>query len=285
MEDYTSHHYDVDDDDESLLGVLRSIGATGARGATLNPIPRQASSRVGLPPRRDNLSIFDNGDGDGGDSDKEADEPSLGEDNFDVIQRARNAEEAQRRYDELKRQHQVDLNDAKQLADLEDPGLQAHMDRARKQLAGHERNQAALPSEEALRRGDTDARRALSSLMTSLKAQQMALQVACDDVLLQATNAQKLADGGQPHGYPTADGLAPQDHATKCFEYLGKKVSAAGNDLAQIVTALEGFERELTLARRAYENAVDGLARRGQYFEEAYGEAAFLAAQGQATRK
>jgi hypothetical protein len=276
MEDYTSH-YDDEDDDESLLGALRSIGAAGARGATLNPL---AGSRVGVGRRTDNLSasgVFDNDGGGSGDSDKEADEPSLGEDNFDVLQRARKADSAQRRYDELRREHQVDLNDAKQLADLEDPGLVAHMDRARKQLANHERNQAALPSEESLRRGDTDARRALSSLMTSLKTQQMALQVACDDVLLQATNAQKLADGGQPHGYPAADDLSPQEHAAKSFEYLGKKVSAAGNDLAQIVTALEGFERELTLARRAYENAVDGLARRGQYFEEAYGEAAFLA--------
>ena len=117
--------------------------------------------------------------------------------------------------------------------------------------------------------------------MTSLKAQQMALQVACDDVLLQATNAQKLADGGQPHGWPAADGLTPQGHAARRFEHLGKKVTAAGNDLTQIVAALEDFERKLTLARRAHENVVDGLARRGQYYEEAYGEAAFLA-QGQA---
>ena len=252
MEDYTGYYDSPGDDDDSLIGALRGISASGGRGATFNPL---ANARVAP--------------GAGSSSDPEAGVPSLGEDNLDVIQKARSAVTAQRRYDELKRQHQVDLNDAKQLTDLEDAGLQAHMDQARKQLANHERNQASLPSTESLRRHDEDARRALSSLMTNLKAQQMALQVACDDVLLQATNAQKLAEGGRPHGYPTTDGAA------KSYEYLGKKLTAAGNALTQLALELEVFERELTLARRLYEGTVNGLARRGQHFENAYFEVAY----------
>lgn len=246
MEEYGSH-YD-EEDDESLLGAIRSIGVVAGAAR----IPR----RVAADPIREESA---------------ADEPSLGEDNYEVIMRSREAE-TQRRYEELKRQHQVDLNDAKQLADLEDPGLQAHMVRARRQLADHESAQASLPSNDALLAGDTEARRALSSLMTSIKSQQMALQVVASDVLLQATNAQKLAEGGRPHGFPTAG------EASKDFELLGKKVAAAGEDLSQLSEVLESFERDLTRARRAYEKTVDGLTRRSQYFEKAYGETAFIAA-------
>jgi hypothetical protein len=264
MGDYTGYYDNEGDDDDSLIGALRSISASGqgpngGRGATFDPL---AKVRARIAPSASSSS-------------DSADAPSLGEDNFDIIQQARSAESAQRRYDNLKRQHQVDLNDAKQLADLEDAGLQAHMDQARKQLANHERNQASLPSTASLRRHDEEARRALSSLMTNLKAEQMVLQVACDDVLLQATNAQKLSEGGRPHGYPATDGLASQDRAAKNYEYLGKKLTAAGNDLTQLALALEGFERELTLARRLYEGAVDGLARRGQHFENAYFEVTY----------
>jgi hypothetical protein len=198
--------------------------------------------------------------------------PSLGEDNLDIIQRARKANSARCCYDELKQQHQVDLNDAKQLADLEDPGLQAHMDRARKQLASHELALAALPSSSVLQTGNAAVRRALSNLMVSLKNQQMAIQVACDNVLLHATNAQKIADGGQPHGYPATDGGPLPTHVAKTINYLGQQVVSVGNDLTQAVKGLEEFERELTLARRQYENTVDGLVRRGQYFEDAYAE-------------
>lgn len=122
-----------------------------------------------------------------------------------------------------------------------------------------------------MQRSNIEANRALSSLMTSLKAQQMAMQIVNDNIMLQAMNAQKLAEGGQPHGYPAESGSL----ATKSFELLGKKLQASGNDLSQIVTALEGIERDLTLARRASESAFDGLARRGRYFEDAYFEVAY----------
>jgi hypothetical protein len=251
MEDYLG--FGDGDCDESILGALRSIGGGGAHGATINPLANTRS--LG-----DETARAETARG----------ESAFGEDNYDIIQQARKSE-TQRLYDRLRQQHQVDLNDAKQLADLEDPGLLAHMDRARKQMSDHARGLAALPAEETLQAHDTAARRSLSGLMTSLKAQQMAIRVACDDVLLQATNSQKLAEGGRPHGHP------PGGTAAKSFEIIGEKVSAAGEDLARVAAALGEFERELTLARRAYENAVEGLSRRGQYFERAYGEVACLA--------
>jgi hypothetical protein len=198
-------------------------------------------------------------------------EPSLGEDSFDTLRRARC-------YDELKRQHQVDLDDAKHLAGLEDPGLQAHMVQARKRLADSERARSAIVSAESLRRDDAGVSRMLSELTTSLKDQQMALQVAWDDVVLQATNAQRIASGDQPHGYPAMGSSASH---FRCFEHFGEKVAAAGRDLARIVGAFEEFERKLTLARRGHESVVSGLLRRSQYFEDV---ALLAAAQNETTR-
>lgn len=252
MEDY---YTDMNDNDGgSMLEELRSIGASISGGLILPSLGKEGD------------------EGALGDDGALGDEGALGDDNFNILQRARKSEE-------LKKRHQVDLNDAGQLADLEDAGLQAHMDRARKMLADHERNQAALPGAEELNRKDSAARRALSGLVTGLKAQQMALQVACDDVLLQAANTQKLAEGGRPHGYPVGQAGCSATN----LEFLGKKTLAAGEDLAQIVTRLESFERELTLARRAYENAAEGLMRRSHYFERAYREVAALAREGLGT--
>jgi hypothetical protein len=126
-------------------------------------------------------------------------------------------------------------------------------------------------ADESLRRADVEARRALSSLMTSLKTQQMALQVACDNVLLAATNAQRLAAGDWPHGYP-GSGVSEKN-----VTHLGRKVASAGEDLLGIVATFGAFENELTLARRAYEVAISGQTRRSQCFEAAYAEILRLA--------
>jgi hypothetical protein len=107
--------------------------------------------------------------------------------------------------------------------------------------------------------------------MTSLKTQQMALQVACDNVLLAATNAQRLVAGDCPHGYP-GGGLSDKN-----ITHLGKKVTLAGEDLLLIVAAFGAFENELTIARRAYEDAITGQMRRSQCFETAYADLLHLA--------
>jgi len=225
-----------DDDEDGLLGALRKIGAT------FDPL-RSASD--------------------------------LGEDVLDTRLRAKAAAkggqgsaEAQACYEDMRRRHQVDLNDARHFDDLEDKGLVEHMRVARRQFQANATREASLPSREDLLRGDTEGRRALSALMTGLKEQQMALQCACDEVHAHATNAGRLSRNEQPHGYPEVE--PPSEALAKCLAHLEKKVTAAVADLNGVITALEAFERGLTLARRNYETVVDGLRRRGEHFEDAY---------------
>jgi hypothetical protein len=232
--------------------------------------------------------------------------PSLGEDNYTVRERAKAALKALRMkaaqaamvsdeeadtdsdsdaesgsdaepeppvkptFEELRKRHQVDLNDEKHLADLEDPGLMDHMRKARLALAAYESERARLPSSEVLRRDDTTARRALSGVVTQLKEQQMALQCVRDEVILHATNIERLISGTTPHGYPAQPDPKDRDGVlTRNMSYLMKKVSGAGEELSRIIVYLEDFERGLTLARRNYESVVDGLQRRHDGLEAA----------------
>jgi len=254
MDQYDDNYGDGGSDDEGLMGALRKIGESGVRGATIDPL-RASTATLGA---------------------------ELGEDILEIRLRAKAAAseasataaaatsaETQARYEELRRKHQVDLNNEKHLDDLEDRGLMEHMRRAREHFRANAEQEALLPSREDLQRGDTEGRRALSSLMTKLKEQQMALQCACDEVHAHATNAGRLARNEQPHGYPSV-GKPPSEAAAKCLAHLEKKVMAAVGDLTGIIAALEVFERDLTLARRSYEGVVDGLRRRGEHFEAAY---------------
>lgn len=266
MDEYNNpedQHYGASDeenseDEEAMLAALRHIGLGRGRG-TINPL---ASTAL----------------------------PDLGADVTDIRRRAAAAaaaggavlaatetaeQEAQARYEEMKKRHQVDLNDEKNLADLEDPGLMEHMRRARQQLAAHELELARLPTVEELKKNDTAARRALSGVVTSLKTQQMDLQCACDDVLLQATNVERLAGGEKPHGYP-AEGvpLHEENPLRKNMKHLAKKINESGATLGNVAAALEAFERDMTLARRSYEAVVDGLCRRLESLESVHQDVA-----------
>lgn len=223
-------------------------------------------------------------------SGEEEGEPDLGEDSFDVRLRARaraveagegalgpppgapgvaskpGGRESEKApcYDELRRRYQVDLNSEENLGDLEDPGLAEHMRRRREEREALEAARASLPRKEELKRGDAEGRRALSSLTARLKDQQMALQVAGDEVHAHASNVGKYSDGAQPHGYPPVSG--PQGPVLR---HLQAKLMEAVKALGDITVALDEFERDLTLARRGYEFVVDGLNQWCEFHERA----------------
>jgi hypothetical protein len=223
---------DYEQDEDSMLGALRSIGET-SHGATYNPL---ASA-------------------------------NLGEDILDVRTRAKAAlGEHDTPYSRLKERHQVDLNDGGNLGDLEDPALMEHMDNARAQFEAYQARAAELPAAAAMVSADVQARRALSGLTTSMNEHKIALQTVCGDVHLQAANAGKLSNGGRPHGYPTLRTPLAPDQA-KLFEWMQSKLDAASTELTRIGDTIERFERQLALTRRAYETVAVGLTRRSEYYE------------------
>ena len=163
---------------------------------------------------------------------------------------------------------QVDLNDATQIGDLEDAGLVEHMATARAQLAAQERAGAALTPANTLLQADIEGRRALSSLSALLREQRMALSCVRDTVMLQSSNAEKIAAGTKPHGFPAPDGGRNAAQLT----FLSARISASGADLERICAAIEIAECDLTRARRSIEAATVGLSQRSAHYEQAWTE-------------
>lgn len=212
--------------------------------------------------------------------------PSLGEDNFDIRFNTRALggkhrawapegkqpvpdQESPASGRKLSGSDVLDLNDAEHLArsGLEDPDLLQHMEMARRALQQHEQKQSRLFEVDEIRKQDTSARRALSTLITGVIEQKMGLQCACDEVDLHLTNIGRLqlgtADGKPPHGYP-APCQSADANMNANLGHLHKKLAGTSKSLAKLLEGLTEFERELTLTRRNYEQVVDALHRRAE---------------------
>ena len=139
-------------------------------------------------------------------------------------------------------ENQLDLNDPKNLFDLEDPALQAHMDQARKILQEHETAQKLLPTQESLKSQNVEISSSLSNLILMVKSNQMILQISSDN-------------------------LSMQDN---------KKIISINNEIGLVIKGLKDFERDLELMRHVYEKNVKGLRDRAQYFEKLYSSIEYL---------
>lgn len=170
--------------------------------------------------------------------------------------------------EELKRTYQVDLNDSAQLGDLEDAGLIGHMEQARNQLAAQIVAAEKLALEEKINATETSGRRSLSTLMNDIREQRLALACVRDGAFLHASNAEKLAAGIQPHGYPTNT----QRSNPSQLVYLSAQLMTTGNELERICNNLESAECELIRARRDLETAAFERTQRCAHFEKAWTE-------------
>jgi hypothetical protein len=139
-------------------------------------------------------------------------------------------------------ENQLDLNDPKNLFDLEDPALQAHMDQARKILQEHETAQKLLPTQESLKSQNVEISSSLSNLILMVKSNQMILQISSDNLSMQDS----------------------------------KKIISINNEIGIVIKGLKDFERDLELMRHVYEKNVKGLRDRAQYFEKLYNSIEYL---------
>lgn len=203
--------------------------------------------------------------------------PQLQEDNFDLLRKVqssnfrkqslfdKHADSAELTdYATLRKKHQIDLNSVENLAehDLEDAGLQNHMEVARQQLAEYRRKQDLLPEAAMLFDQDMASRKSLSRIMQGLAHHKSHLQIANDAVLIQASNIKKISNGIRPHGYPNIE------NTNTCFEYLSEKLMAASDEMSNLLDLFEKIERDLILMRRNYEIVVDGERNRAKHFQE-----------------
>ena len=169
----------------------------------------------------------------------------------------------------------LDLNDEKNLADLEDANLQAHMQQARVRAAELSAELERLPAPAELQLDVAAASQALSSVASGLSAHLLAIQCATDEIQLAARNAGRLAAilAGAPqttdllkwpHGYPAAGPAA--------LLHMENKIGAIAATLGAAVVAIEGLARDHTLTRRLHDQAIEKQKRRCGHYESAYAE-------------
>jgi hypothetical protein len=227
--------------EEGLLGVLRKCGAEARAGLLLGE---------------------EFGDGPPG-----GPRAALGEDNGEVLARAKEAmagrsilksspltseaglgalEAARRRAREALKEKQVDLS-LGILPNLEDEGLVAHMRHARKTMVAESPRfgQARPAAGKDQHSRDQSIRRCLSSIATGLHATLQSLRCAHESVALQEANIGRIMNGETPHGYPQREELM--------LGHLAKKVGEAGGAVEATVSELSELEGMMTLLRREYE--------------------------------
>jgi hypothetical protein len=148
----------------------------------------------------------------------------------------------------------IDLHDEKNVASLEDAGLMQHMAQARL------RYRVSAAKSESVDRSISRTSQAFSQLMLNVKTQQMAMQIAVDNIILQATNVERIMKHTQPHGYPKLTDSV-EEWYDSCFPILKCRLQAIGDDATQMLTMLNTFESDLTITRTKFAELVSSLER------------------------
>ena len=210
-----SHNSDTDDD---MLEEMRNIGKANSHKMVFSEVAQARSQKSG-----DVADILDT----------------------DVKPHQLSPEEVQNMLPQIKKMVQVDLNQADKLRDLEDETLVAHMKKRRDELTA-----ASASTNTSVSADDIKVRRALSSIMNSMKDQQMSLQCTGDEAFNTVNNINKVLKGEQPHGYPPIDKL----ETVELLKILAKKIGDIAKSIDATCAAGTIMEQDLTLARRQYEN-------------------------------
>jgi hypothetical protein len=178
------------------------------------------------------------------------------------------AEEERRAYAELKAKHQIDLNDKRNIAELEDKGLMSHMESARRLLAEQEKCKAGLPSREDVKASHVKSLRQFSALVQELRTTDLELQSGVEETFLQARNATRIGGGETPHSFPGVPQGKPANH--EALAMLSTKIDRAGNSCQESSKAITSAIQTLDVLRRDSESVVDALTKMVDHYRKAY---------------
>lgn len=152
--------------------------------------------------------------------------------------------------DELKNQYQVNLDDIKNIADLEDKNLMEHIEISRIQSALYESQSSKLTSLENLYRSDADIRITMSTIMMNIKKQKMVLKGTNGDINICLRYLEN-----------TSKDLSKTVKSDSVQKIMISKLNSAEQELLTVVEAFTLIERDLTLMRQLYVKTIDDLKR------------------------
>lgn len=178
------------------------------------------------------------------------------------------ADEETKAQNELRQRHQVDLNDERNLADLEDKGLMSHMDKARAALAEQAKRHQELPKQNEIRARHVKNLRAFSSLVQGLQNAGQELLCGVEDAFIQSSNATKLSKGDRPHSFPDVPKGAPANR--EAIVKLAEKISSSAGQCQKTNTAITDTVNGIDVLRREYEMVVDAYAKHLEHYRASH---------------
>lgn len=163
-------------------------------------------------------------------------------------------------YGEMKKRHQVDLNEEENVTLLEDPNLVAHMEAARRRLAEHEAGLSRLPKTEALRTQFLNVMRQMSEMIRTMETAEPEERETVERAHYVVTALGRVAAGGSSRNYP---GLAPAAAADPSVQAL---IGTVAKSVTEVAAGYDAFlstyaaqKQEIFVIRREVEAVGDGL--------------------------
>jgi hypothetical protein len=143
----------------------------------------------------------------------------------------------------------IDLNDEKNLIELEDPILTNHMVESRKTLEDYKKQyetKEIVKTKEEIDEELLDNSRLSASCMFSINENNTTLFNNLENIILQNTNLLKLQNGETPHGFPQIENYTKINHAQfkKIMEHLNKKITDPLNTIISTNNNLIKLERD-----------------------------------------
>jgi hypothetical protein len=234
----------IDDDDAPILGSVTTSSSMEEQLRTVSAV--MESDLVAI--RQDIIG------------DRKGDESSLPSD--------LTPEEERKVQHELRRRHQVDLNDERNLADLEDKGLMSHMVQARKTLAEQTKKQQMLPKSEDTRVKHVKNLRHFSSLVQGLQSAGLELQCGVEETFLQSNNSVKLSKGERPHSFPEVPNGKPANR--DALVLLAERIDKSALQCHKSNTAITDTVNGIDVLRREYEVVVDAYVKLLNHYQASH---------------
>ncbi len=174
---------------------------------------------------------------------------------------APSTEEQRTIYQELQKRHQVDLNDERNLAGLEDPGLLSHMEGARRRLAEQDRALSRLPCREALREDYIKSLGEVSGVLARSEQLLSDTRERVELAFLLPRQVRAFAAGQTPHGAtrPLPATVVADPAVGAALAFVEKKGEAVAEAFEKGLEVLSETRGQLFVARRQMEGVCDGL--------------------------
>jgi hypothetical protein len=172
-------------------------------------------------------------------------------------------------YELLKKKHQVDLNDEANLPLLEDPVLKNHMASARDRLnLFNTQVLNALPLVENLRLQYIKLIGKFSTDLTAVSNNRLEAQGTFDKFQACSMHIEQLLRGEIPHGLELSKPLQKDEQLRNVFNFLIKEIKKITLDYEKHSKDMEVLLDGLFVARREFEQIIDGLFKICQQIDE-----------------